>query len=217
MAFAASALGAGSSILSGITGGKAAKEAAKTQAAAYQKGIDEQHRQFDVTQANFQPYQQAGTQGLSGIMGLLGLNGNDTQEQAIASLKASPAFTSLYNTGQDTILQNAAATGGLRGGNTESSLANYGSGLLSQVIQQQLAGYGGLASTGVGATNSLAGFGQQTSNNVSNLLGQQGQASASGTLGQAAALQGIFKSLASFGSQAGGLNPNTGKANGIGW
>jgi hypothetical protein len=204
MGAAAAGISAGASILSGITGGKAAKEAAKTQAAAYQKGIDEQHRQFDTTQANFAPFLQAGTGALGATQGLLGLQGNDAQQSAIDALKASPGFTSLYNTGQDTILQNAAATGGLRGGNTQSSLAQFGSGLLGQVIQQQLSNYGGLISTGAGATNNLANFGQQTANNVSNSLGQQGQANASGILGSAAALQGIFKSLGSFGSDAAG-------------
>lgn len=170
------------SLFNGISGGKAAKKAAQTQSEAYQKGIDEQHRQFDTTQANFKPYQDAGGKGLSGLLDLLGLNGNQTQGLAIDGLKSSPAFTSLYNTGSDTILQNAAATGGLRGGNTQNSLANFGSNLLSTVIQQQLGSLGGLVNTGVGAVNSVGGFGQQTANNVAGLLGAQGNAQATGIL-----------------------------------
>ena len=210
---AASIASLGSSILSGIVGGKGADKAAKTQVAAYQKGIDEQHAEFSQTQANFAPFLQSGTKALTGtggLMDLIGLNGNDSQGSAYDALKASPAFTSLYGTGQDTILQNAAATGGLRGGNTQNSLANFGSSLLSTVIQQQLGNLGGLVNTGTGAANSLGSFGQQSTQNVTNLLGQQGQAQATGILGQTAALQGIFNSLGSFGKAAG-------SGGGVGW
>lgn len=209
MAGAASAISAGASLLSGIVGGKGADKAAKTQAAAYQKGIDEQQREFGITQQNFAPYLAAGNKSLSSVMDLLGLNGADTQGTAIGTLKGSPAFTSLYNTGQDTILQNASATGGLRGGNTQSSLANFGSGLLSTVIQNQLSNLGGLVSTGAGATGNLGGLAQNNANAVSNLLGQQGSAQSAGILGQTQALQGIINSLGSFGSQAG--------KGGVGW
>ena len=214
---AASAVSAGASILSGIVGGKGAKKAAKAQVAAYQQGIDEQRRQFDTTQANFAPYQAAGTKGLGGLLDLVGLNGADTQGAAINGLKSSPGFTSLYDTGQDTILQNAAATGGLRGGNTQNSLAQFGSGLLSTVIQQQLANYGGLVNTGVGANNTVGSLGAQSANQIAGLLGDQGQARSAGIIGKASAMQGMIQSLGSFGSQAGGLNSATGKMNGIGW
>lgn len=203
MPLAAAGITAGASILSGITGGKGAKKAAETQAAAYQKGIDEQRRQFDTTQANFAPYQQAGTKALPGILDLLGINGNDAQSAAIGGLKNGAGFTSLYNTGADTILQNAAATGGLRGGNTQNSLANFGSSLLSTVIQQQLGSLGGLVNTGVGAANSLGSFGQQSANQVSDLLGKQGGANATAAAAPYAALQGIISQLGGqFGTKA---------------
>lgn len=196
---AAAGISAAGSLLSGITGGKGAKKAAQIQADAYGKGIDEQRRQFDETQANFAPYREGGGAALASVLELLGLSGADKQGAAIDSLKASPGFTSLYNTGSDTILQNAAATGGLRGGNTQNSLANFGSNLLGTVIQGQLSNLGGLVNVGVGANNSVGQFGQQTANNVASLLGQQGGAQANGVLGQAAALQGIFKSLSGIG------------------
>lgn len=208
---AAAAVALGGSLLSGITGGKGAKKAAEIQAASYQKGIDEQHRQFDVTQANEAPYLAAGGQGLSGLLELLGLGGSGLkgQQSAIDALKASPEFTSQYGTGQDTILQNAAATGGLRGGNTQNSLAQFGSGLLAQVIQSRLGNLGGLASMGSGTAGTLGQLGQQNANSISTLFGQQGTAQANGVLGQTAAMQGIFNSLGSFGSQAAN--------HGIGW
>ena len=198
------AIGAGASLLSGILGGKGASKAAKAQAAALQSGIDEQHRQFDVTQQNFAPYLGAGTQALGQFGNLVGLNGNDAQGSAIDFLKASPGFTSLYNQGSDTILQNAAATGGLRGGNTQNSLAQFGSGLLAQTIQQQLAQLGGLVQTGSGAAGSLGQFGQNTANSVSTLLGQQGAANANAIAAPYGALQGTINQLGAMKFGGGG-------------
>lgn len=172
------------SLLSGIIGGKGAKKAAQQQAAAIQAGIDEQHREFDASQARFKPYSDFGLASMGSLSDYLGLNGNDKQGAAIDALKASPAFTSLYNTGADTILQNAAATGGLRGGNTNLSLANFGSGLLSNVLQNQIGNLTNGVGVGSGTVTTLGNLGQQNANSVSSLLGQKGNALASGTLGQ---------------------------------
>ena len=133
------------------------------------------------------------------------ISANDAQQHAIDALKASPAFTALYNTGADTIDQNAAATGGLRGGNTQNSLAQFGSGLLAQVIQQQLANLGGIASGGANSAMGLGQISQNNSNAQSNLYGQLG-----GVQGvQAAAgdnmISGIFNKLASSLNPGGSL------------
>jgi hypothetical protein len=161
---------------------KAVKKATAAQVDALNRAIDEQRRQFDTTNANFAPYRDAGTGALGGIGDLVGTNGADHQQSAIDALKASPFYQSLFRTGEENVLQSAAATGGLRGGNTQRSLADFGADTLAQTIQQQLANLGGIANMGLGATNSTANFGQQTANNVSNSLTQQGQARASGAL-----------------------------------
>lgn len=202
---ATAAISAGASLLSGITGGKGAKRAAQAQADAYQKGIDEQHRQFDVTQQNFAPFLQGGQKGLGSLLDFLGLNGNDAQGTAYAGLKDSPAFTSLYNTGQDTILQNSAATGGLRGGNTQNSLANFGSNLLGTVLNQRLSDLGGLVNVGVGSANSLGSLGQSNANSVADLLGKQGGANATIAASPWATLSGIFSNIGGNAKSGNGL------------
>lgn len=174
------AVGLGGSLLSGLVGGKGAKKAAQAQAQAIQQAIGEQRRQYDQSRADQMPFLNAGTGALGQVQGLLGLNGGDVQSQLIAALKGSPAFTSRYSTGADTILQNAAATGGLRGGNTQNSLANFGSSLLSDVIQQQLGNLGGLVNIGSGTAGQLGSLGQSNANSISSLLGQLGEAKAAG-------------------------------------
>lgn len=207
----AALVGAGASILGGITGGKGAEKAAKAQAAAQQASLAEQQRQFNITQQNFQPYQQAGTEALGGVQNLTGLNGNDAQQAAIDALKASPGFQSLFKQGSDTILQNASATGGLRGGNTQNSLANFGANTLATTIQQQLANLGGLVSTGAGATGQLAGASQAYSSQQAQTQSLLGNANATGAAAPYAALQGVISQLGSqFGSGGSG-------AKALGW
>lgn len=62
----------GVNIGSAILGSNAAKDAAAQSAAATQKGIDEQARQFDITQQQAAPFRQAGLRGLSSYEALAG-------------------------------------------------------------------------------------------------------------------------------------------------
>jgi hypothetical protein len=198
------AVAAGASLLSGLIGKGGAKKAAAAQTQAINSGIAEQRRQYDQSRGDFMPFLEAGTGALGQTQDFLGLHGADPQAAAIAMLKASPAFTSLYGTGQDTILQNAAATGGLRGGNTQNSLAQFGSGLLSSVIQNHLQNLGGLVNIGSGTAGQLGQLGQSSAANISNLFTQQGKAQATGIAGQTAAMQSAIGGMGNaFGNFAG--------------
>lgn len=199
---AGAAIGAGASLLSSVIGGKGASKAAKQQAEAYQRGIDEQRREFDASQQRFQPYSDFGLASMGSLSDLLGLNGNDKQGVSIDALKSSPGFTSRYNTGVDTILQNASATGGLRGGNTQNSLANFGSGLLGDVYNTQVGNLTNGVGIGSGTVTTLGNLGQQNANSIAALLGQQGGAQASGTMGVANAWSNGITDIGKILSQA---------------
>jgi hypothetical protein len=159
-------------------------------------------RQFDITNANFQPYRDIGGKGLAGLGDLTGVNGAPQQQTAIDTLKASPFYQSLFRTGEEALLQNASATGGIRGGNTERGLADFGSDTLMRTIQQQLANLGGLAGIGLGATNSTAGFGQNASNAVSGFLTDQGKNLASKDLAIGGINSANWQNAGSFLDQA---------------
>jgi hypothetical protein len=163
------------SLLGGGASKKAAKKAAKDANAGLDKAIAEQRRQFDITNTNFQPYRDIGNKGLAGLGDLTGVNGAPQQQTAIDALKASPFYQSLFRNGLEANLQNASATGGIRGGNEVRSLADFGSDTLMQTIQQQLASLGGLAGMGMGATNAVANFGQHASDNISGAFTDQGK------------------------------------------
>lgn len=172
--------------IGGLLGGGAAKKASRqaeaAQVAAYNRGIDTQNAQFQTTRADFEPYRQAGLQGLSGVQNLTGSNGIPAQNTAIEELKASPFYQQLFSNGQNTMLANASASGGLRGGDFQGASMDFGRDTLMAAIERQLASLGGLAGMGMGATESVANFGQQNANNVTGLLGQIGGAKASGAL-----------------------------------
>jgi hypothetical protein len=106
------------------------------------------------------------------------------QQAAIDALKAGPQYQSQYRNGTEAILQNGSATGGLRGGNMQHSLANFGSDLLGQVIDAQFAKLGGLSGQGQQTGQYLGKQGQETANNIGQLAVGAGNASAGRYLSQ---------------------------------
>lgn len=174
------------SFVGGLFGGGSQKKASrKAEAAmvdAYNKGIAEQQRQFDLTRSDYAPYLGVGLKGLEGLGNLTGVNGNDALTAALAAIESSPELASRIRIGEDALLANASATGGLRGGNTEHSLFDLRGDLLAEQIGTQLQRYAGLVGMGQGATDSVSAFGQNKANNVTGLLGQIGGAKASGAL-----------------------------------
>lgn len=92
----------------------------------------------------------AAQQRLAGIYGLPGGTGN--QQGVIDRAMQSPIYNAIMATrdfGEDAILRNAAATGGLRSGNVQNNLYQYnqqlGANALAEAYAQQLSGLQGLS------------------------------------------------------------------------
>jgi hypothetical protein len=162
----------------------AAKAASETQMAYGQAGIDETRRQFDAIVKLMEPFVQGGTGAFQAQQNLLGLGGADAQQQAIQGIQQGPQFQAMQQAGQNAILQNASATGGLRGGNTQAALGQFDQQLLAQLIQQQYGNLGGLSQIGQASAAGQASAGMNTGANIANLLQQQGAAGAGGQLAQ---------------------------------
>lgn len=199
---------AGAALVGGVASSSAQKSAANkasnAQQASAEAGIAEQQRQFDAIQELLQPYVQAGTGALGGQQDLLGLNGNGAQSSAIQALQGSPQFTSMLQQGENSILQNASATGGLRGGNTQAALAQFSPALLAQTINDQYSRLGGLTSLGQNAAAGVGNAGMATGNNITSLLGQMGSAQAGNALAAGNAQAGAWGALGSgIGAYAG--------------
>jgi hypothetical protein len=162
----------------------AANAASKTQAASAQAGIDEYRRQFDALQKLLQPFVSGGTNAMTALSNLIGLGGSNAQASAVSEIQNSPEFTAALQSGENAIRQNASATGGLRGGNTQAALAQFSPQLLAQTINNQYSRLGNLASLGQNAAAGVGNAGLSTGSGISNLLQQKGAALAGGQLAQ---------------------------------
>ncbi|MGE5623008.1 MAG: hypothetical protein ACM3WS_07635 [Bacillota bacterium] len=189
----------GGSIVGGAMSSDAQQSAANTAAGAQmqsaQLGIDEQKRQFDAIQKLLAPYVNAGTGSLGAYQDLLGLNGAGKQQTALNGIQNSPIFSGLVKQGENAILQNASATGGLRGGNVQAALAQFRPNLLSQMINDQFSRLGGLTSLGQNAAAGVGNAGMATGGAISNLLQQQGAAQAGAALAAGRADAGMWNTV----------------------
>jgi len=197
---------AGATIYTANSQAEAAKKASESQSDAAQAGIAEQRRQFDQIQSLLAPYVQSGNAAMSAQNDLNGINGPEAQKRAIDQLQNSPQFKSLVSQGENSILQNAAATGGLRGGNTQAALAQFRPAMLSQLINDQYSRLGAQTQLGQASAAGQAASGQQNANSVSALLQQQGAAQAGGALAQGAQQGQIASALAGGIGTLSGIN-----------
>lgn len=199
----------GGAIITGVGGymaqKSAAEEAAGAQRSASEAAIAEQRRQQAEAERLLAPYMQAGQGALGQQQALLGLGGPEAQQAAIAQLEQSPQFQAMVQQGEEAMLQNASATGGLRGGNTQAALAQFRPAMLSQLIQQQMSSLGGLAGMGQQGAMGLAGMGQQGAANVGNLLGGIGQAQAGAAMAQGQGMANLFGGIGGALGTLGGL------------
>ena len=203
----AAAVGVGvvGSVLSSRAQRKSANAAANAQVAASEMGVEEQRRQFDAVQKLLKPYADAGLSGLSGQQDLLGINGTAAQQAAINNINNSSEMQTYLQQGENAILQNAAATGGLRGGNTQAALAQFRPQLLNQLINQRYQNLAGMTALGQNAAAGTGNAGMQTASNISNLYQQTGAAQAGAALAQGQANANMWGGLTGAIGQVAGM------------
>ena len=132
-----SLIAGGSTLLSGLFQGAAQRRAARQQAAA------------------MRPYAQAGTEALSQMQTLMGMGSPEDQAAAIGAIEQGPEMQAMIAQGENAMLQNAAATGGLRGGNLQGALAQFRPQVLNQLISQRMSQLGGIAGMGQSAAQAV--------------------------------------------------------------
>lgn len=158
--------------------------AVAAQTGGIDKAIGAQTAGMDRIRALLNPYVSGGQQGLTGMMALMGLSGRDAQAAAIDGIKSGSQFEELSKQGEYAILANAAATGGLRGGDTQGALAQYRPAMLQSLIDRQLAGLTGLAGMGLSASGQLSGFESDNARALGALEMDRGNAIGQGALGR---------------------------------
>ncbi len=189
------AAGIGGSVIASNSAKSAANTAAARQTAADDRAIAFQEKTQAATEGRLAPWVTQGQSAASQQGDLLGLNGPDAQQAAIAAQQGSPLYESLFRNGQNTLLANQSATGGLRGGNTQGALANFGKDTLAQVIESQLTRLGGVSQTGENAAAQVGTFGANSATNIGQLLGNSGAAQAGAALAGGAATGSMVKDI----------------------
>lgn len=129
--------------------------------------------------------QQFREEALTKLGGIFGLDsGEGSQAEFINSLKNTPLYKSIVNTkreGEEAILRNASATGGLRSGSVQENLYDYNTQLevdaLLQSYNQEISGLQGLANLST------------DSSSIADLISSIGTTQAQGITAAAQALQ----------------------------
>lgn len=186
-------------------GSDAAGDAADAQMAMLQKQIQEQRKAYKEAQGLYAPYQQAGLGGLESYLAMIGQSGDQAQQEAIAGLEQTPGYQAQLQAGQRSLLQNAAATGGLRGGNVQQGLAEFGSGLFGQYYQNQLNQLNALQRQGFNTQTNLANARMGVAGNIGQSYGAMGEAQGQGILAQQAAKQQGMSNLGSLAGAGAGM------------
>ena len=145
---------------------------------------------------------QAQSQGQQAGMG----TADQQQAAAVAKFENSPYYQAITKQAENAILQNSAATGGLRGGNIQGALSSTRPILLQNLIDKQLANLSGLTSIGQNAAAGVGNAGMQTGTQVNQALGQMGAAQAGGILGQSNATIGALGNVGGLFAQRYGGN-----------
>lgn len=128
------------------------------------------------------------------------------QQRAIDDLANGAQFTSLVRQGEDAILANAAATGGLRGGDTQAALAQFRPQMLQALIDKQLANLGGIAANGQNAAGNVGSAAQNAGAQVNAALGDRGAALAGRYIAGGQATSNMFGDVSGMLGQFAGAN-----------
>jgi hypothetical protein len=130
-----------------------------------------------------------------------GMTGAEAQQAAINRIAESPLLQELMAQGETGILQNAAATGGLRGGRVQGVLSQYRPQMLQQEIDKQFARLQGISGMGQQSILGAPTSGTTTMPNMSyqsqipGLLTEAGAARAGGILAGGKAQQDFYNKL----------------------
>lgn len=202
---------AGGTVLSAGIGYASTQSAQGAAQGAQEDALAQQQMAMQQLMKMLKPYRKAGVAGLNAQLDLLGLNGTKPQQTAIDALEASPYFTSQVKAGEEALLQNASATGGLRGGNTAAALAQFRPQMLTQTIENQYGKLAGLSAAGQNAAANTGVATQGYQSNIANIMGNIGNIAAQGAIAQGTNLTNLIGGLAGAigqykgGSSTGGL------------
>lgn len=135
-------------------------------------------RSLTQAQGYLNPFTQAGTNAFQQQSALSGAMGPEAQQQAYANFQSSPGQQYLVDQAEQASIRNAAATGGLGGGNVQRELQRQAMGMAQQDFGNQFNRLGQIAGMGAQTAGMQSGLAAQGGQNLSQLALQGGLAPA---------------------------------------
>lgn len=195
----------GTSVLNGVLGSSAAKNAANAQLASTEAGNAIMAKMFETNRADMEPWRQAGTFALSRLVSGLGPTGELYRNFTKADMEGDPVYQSGLDfglsEGRKAIERRALASGGYDSGATLKALDRFatdyagtkGNESFNRFQTQQGNQYNrlaGLAGTGQNSVNQVAALGTNTANNIAANTVSGGNARAASIVGGTNAITG---------------------------
>jgi hypothetical protein len=160
---------AAATIGAGLLGASSARSAANTQAQATQAAQDAQERMFERQVELQEPWRQAGIGALNKLIPL-----TDYTKFGTEQFQQDPGYAFRLSEGMKALDRTAAARGGLLSGATLKGAQRYGQGLASQEYQNAYDRYNKDYSMKLAPLQTLAGYGQGATNNLTSTTGTYG-------------------------------------------
>jgi len=129
---------------------------------------------FGQARGDLSGFAAGGSQAAQQQAALSGAYGAEAQQMAMNDTLNSPEFDFLREQGNRAVMANAAATGGVGGGEVMRDLQRFGQGLASQQFGQAFDRLSGVANRGQQAAGQMANLGAQQGQTSANLFSQLG-------------------------------------------
>lgn len=207
MSWVAAAIAA-SSIGGALISSSASRGAAETQAGAADRSSQTQMDMFRQNKADLAPWMTGGNQGLNALLRYLGVgpsgfdpNAPGVRPFGMQDFITDPSYQWRLGQGEEAIMANRAASGGIQSGRTLKDLMTFGQGMASQEYGNAFNRYranqgdvygrlAGLSDTGVNAAGGIARLGASAASQVGENQIGAGNALAAGQVGSANAIAG---------------------------
>ncbi|MGL4679111.1 MAG: hypothetical protein ACRCWC_06970 [Plesiomonas shigelloides] len=207
------------SLISGITGSQAAKDAANVQAESAREARELAKQIYEKQVSLQEPFRTAGITAQNQLLTLLGLPGGTQGAEfgryarpfGMQDFQADPGYAFRLSEGMKALEASRAAKGGLLSGATGKALSRYGQDLASQEYgnafnryqterTNRLAPLGSLMSSGQAAAAGQAGYAGQYGQTAGGLTTDIGAARAAGDVGAANAITNALGQYARYAS-----------------
>jgi len=150
-----------------------------------------------------QPYMQGGAGAQNLQAALSGALGPQAQQQAYNNYNSSPGMDYALQQSERALTRNAAATGGLGGGNIQRALQENAIGIAQQDYQNQFNNLGSLSNRGINSANTMGGYQGQNAQYLNNQGVNLGNARLNTGVNIANTLGGISDGMAQYNAQGG--------------